>query len=97
MANECHECVIGLYHHYENSELVTVGELEEQIADAIMHNIMLESDPLLKECKYLRKKEWTLADYGDKRKNTNLTRFDYCPECGKAIDWAGIRRMKDGK
>ena len=97
MANEKHECVIGLYHHYERSELVTLAELEEQITDSIMHNIMLASDPLLKECEFLRKKEWTLADYGDKRKNTNLTRFDYCPECGKVIDWKAIREMQNGK
>lgn len=96
MANEKHECVIGLYHHYEGSQLITLAELEEEITDRIMHNVMLDSDPLLKDCEYLRKKEWTLADYGDKRKNTNLTRFDHCPECGKAIDWKAIRRMQDG-
>lgn len=97
MASENHECVIGLYHHYESSELVSLSELEEQITDRIMHNVMLDADPLLKECEYLRNEEWTLADYGDRRKKTNLTRFDYCPECGKAIDWKEIRRMQDGQ
>jgi len=97
MANENHECTIGLFHHYEGSDLVTLEVLEYEIDEAIMHNIMLDSDPLLKGCKELRRKEWTLADYGDKRKNTNLTRFDFCPECGKAIDWKKIRGMQDGK
>ena len=94
---ENHECVIGLYQYCDYSKLVTLEELEEEITDSIMHNIMLDSDPLLKGCTYLRRKEWTLADYGDKRKRTNLTRFDYCPECGKAIDWKAIRGMQDGK
>lgn len=97
MANEAHECVIGLFHHYEGSQLVTLAELEEEITDSIMHNIMLDSDPLLKGCTYLRRKEWTLADYGDRRKRTNLTRFEFCPECGIGIDWKKIRGMQDGK
>lgn len=25
------------------------------------------------------------------RKSTNLTRFDFCPYCGKKIDWKEIR------
>lgn len=97
MASEKHECVIGLYHHYEGSDLVTLADLENEIAERIMFNIMIDADPQLTECEFLRKKEWTLADYGDKRKNTNLTRFDFCPECGKAIDWKAIRGMQNGK
>lgn len=97
MANRNCQCIIGLYHHCDSSELVTLDALEDLIADTEMYNIMLDIDPLLKECKELRRKEWKLADYGDKRKNTNLTRFDYCPECGKAIDWKAIRGMQDGK
>ena len=97
MANENCQHIIGLYHHYEDSELVTLDALEDLIADTEMYNVFLDSDPLLKDCKELRKKEWTLADYGDKRKRTNMTRFDYCPDCGKAIDWKAIREMEDGK
>ena len=96
MANEKHECVIGWLHRCEWSELVTLGELEEHIADNIMYNVMLDADPVLKECEFLRRKEWMLVDYGDRRKNTDLTRFDYCPECGKAIDWKAIRWMRYG-
>lgn len=98
MENEKHECVIGLYHnYYEGSELVTLAELEDKITDVIMYNNALESGSFLKKCKYLRKKEWTLADYGDKRRATNMTRFDYCPECGKVIDWKAIRGMRHGE
>ena len=91
MVNENCQCIIGLYHHCDGSELVTLDALEELIEDTEAYNIQLDSDPLLRSCKELRRKEWTLSDYGDRCKNANLTRFDYCPECGKAIDWKAIR------
>ena len=81
-----HECVIGLMHDYEDINLVTVSELKEHI----------ERQAELRE--YYRAvglhepKVWTLMDYTDKRKTTNLIHFDFCPECGKKIDWKAIRK-----
>ena len=40
-----------------------------------------------------RNTAWSLKDYCDKRKNTDLTRFDYCPYCGKKIEW---KKIKEG-
>lgn len=97
MAHDNGECIIGLLHHVDYSELVTLEELEKHITDGIMHNIMLDSDPVLKDCKELRRKVWTLAEYADWRRNTNLQKFSYCPQCGKAIEWRKIRRVEDGK
>lgn len=34
---------------------------------------------------------YTLEQYFDWRYNTNLTRFVYCPYCGKKIDWKGMK------
>ena len=41
-----------------------------------------------------RIKEYTLKDYCDKRKSTNLTRFEYCPYCGSKIDWKKIKNRE---
>ena len=30
---------------------------------------------------------YNLKDYYDRRKSTNLTRFNFCPMCGKKIIW----------
>ena len=30
---------------------------------------------------------YNLKDYYDRRKATNLTRFNFCPMCGKKINW----------
>lgn len=38
--------------------------------------------------------DWTLDDYLNKDKETNLTRFDYCPKCGKMIDWEKLREQE---
>ncbi len=84
-----HECVIGLLHHYEEGELATLARVKEHIVDRADHNIQMRALGI--ESPWLYKKEWSLRDYADKRKSTNLTRFDYCPECGKKIDWKAIR------
>ena len=36
---------------------------------------------------------YTLKDYSDRRKSTNITRFDYCPYCGEKIDWNKIHKI----
>ena len=97
MANKRGGCIIGLLHHYEYSELVTIDDLKEHIEDNIEFNKSLDDDPVLRNAKHLRAKVWTLRNYGDWRKKTNLTRFRYCPECGEFVDWGVIRRMHDGK
>ena len=84
-----HECIIGLLHHCDYSELVTLADLKRHIEDNIEYNKTLDDDPLLKDAKELKPKCWTLKSYGDKRKSTDLTRFDYCPQCGKKINWIG--------
>lgn len=88
MDNNC-ECVIGLYYRQGGSSLVSLSDLKWHIQDAKEFNA---------ECKRfgmsdIVKKEYTLRDYADKRKSTNLTRFNFCPMCGKEIDWAAIRRI----
>ena len=39
---------------------------------------------------------YSLSDYCDKRKSTDLTRFNYCPLCGKKIDWKAIKGDANG-
>ena len=88
------ECIIGLLCNYERNRLITLEELKEHIAYNIEFNSSLDEDPILRNAKHLRAKEWTLKDYADRRKNTDLTRFNNCPCCGATIDWKEIRGMK---
>lgn len=67
-----HECIIGMYFDFDDTQLVTVSELKE----------------LIEECLYHR---YSFEDYCDRRKSTNLTRFEFCPYCGKKIDWKKIK------
>lgn len=34
---------------------------------------------------------YSIEQYCDKRCSTNLTRFNYCPDCGKPIDWKAVK------
>ena len=87
-----HECIIGLLHYIDYSDLVTMYELEQHIQDNIEQNEQLDRIPFLRNYPYLYNKWWSMRDYADKRIKTNLKRFDYCPVCGKKINWADIRR-----
>lgn len=83
------ECVIGMRNDYENTDLVTLAELKEYIE---RENRLAESH---KDSEWWRSicNKYTLDDYCDRRKSTDLTRFNYCPLCGKKIDW---KEIKDG-
>ncbi len=90
-----HECIIGLLHHADYSELITLHKLKVHINYAKEFNNYIRSDPPLQRVDWLLNKEWTLKDYADKRKSTNLYQFDFCPICGKVVDWKAIRRLED--
>lgn len=88
MAN--HDCVIGLVCRYESYELATLEDLKRHIAETAEFNTSLKNDGL-EHAVWLYHKEWSLKDYCDKRRSTDLTRFDYCPYCGKKIEWKKIK------
>ena len=84
--NKC-ECCIGIKYDYENTELVTLAELKGYIErEKRLSEYSKNSDRWQSMCN-----KYTLDDYCDKRKSTDLTRFNYCPFCGKRIDWKTIK------
>lgn len=88
-----HECVIGLLYHSDYTELVTLAGLKRHIEDQKEFNRSLCADPLLHDQKRLYAKEYTLRQYADGRRSTDLTRFTFCPECGAKIDWPAIKQQ----
>ena len=85
-----HECIIGLLHDYDDAKLVTVSKLLEEIKYERQHYSYM--------CNLCKKynidkptKYYTIKDYCNKRKSTNLERFEFCPYCGKKIDWKKIK------
>lgn len=87
-----HKCSLGILHHTDYSEIVTEDELRKSIEDTQEYNKHLEQDPIFrKEADSLRAKVYEMKDYADGRKSTNLTRFKFCPYCGKKIDWKKLR------
>ena len=86
MTGNNHECIIGLIYHTDYSELCTLSILRKVIDET------KELNEISRKYGYGSwNKEYTMQDYGDRRKSTNLTRFDFCPYCGKKIDWKEIR------
>ena len=81
MKNKC-EHIIGLYYEPDDNELVTLNDLKFRIDLCKWFNEQCTKNGI----DYLKNEEWTLKDYADKRRATNLTRFNYCPVCGDKID-----------
>ena len=80
---------IGVLWNYESTTITTIKELKEHI----------EWNKRWREYSYdvvFHSGLYSLADYCDKRKSTNLTRFNYCPLCGKKIDWKAIKGGANG-
>lgn len=88
--NDNHKCLIGLWYYYDGSEMKTLGEIVEIINQR--NQIMSCCDEYVEIYKELGLKEYHMEDLFDLRKNRlPITRFQYCPECGKKIDWKGMK------
>ena len=90
-----HECFVGIINDYDNTEMVTLNGLKHHIQDMSELIEALKKNELFNEHLY-GARAWTLVDYCDKRKTTDLTRFEHCPTCGKKIDWKAIKRGTKG-
>ena len=89
------ECCIGIINDYDNTSMVTLDSLKHHIKYQLELKQAFETDALFKDYNH-GIKGWTLVDYCDKRKSTDLTRFNYCPLCGKKIDWKAIKGGANG-
>lgn len=88
-----HECEIGvLWEDYETTNIVTLSYLKSFILREQKYQKWLDEEGYPADY-FSRKTVPTLRDYGDLRKATALSRFKFCPECGRRIDWKAIRAM----
>lgn len=80
----CKDCVIGVYYDYDDTREITILELKKEVESrqlAYPNGFDITGNKLT-----------TLKQYFDKRYNTNLSRFNYCPKCGNKIDWEKLRK-----
>ena len=84
-----HECIIGIWYDYGDTQTVTVNELKQKVSNnfAFCGHCISEELQL-----YNTMHSISLSDYFDFRKSTNLSRFDYCPVCGKKLDWKQMKK-----
>lgn len=94
MIKSC-ECIIGLRHDYDNTELVNLGELKEHIKTQKQFKENHKDSELWRAITDDFRDVYSLEDYCDRRKNTDLTRFEFCPFCGQKIDWKKIKRSNN--
>ena len=85
------ECVVGIIDDYK-LRIVTVEKLKEYIHAEKSFGRMCKNSELRQSLF----NKYSLDDYCDKRKSTDLIRFNYCPLCGKKIDWKAIKGGANG-
>ena len=83
-----HTCIIGMLNNYDNTRLVTIFDLLEHIDDRLAYRRDCEKFNMPNNIKV-----YLLNDYFDKRRSTDLSHFNYCPECGKQIDWKELKKL----
>lgn len=71
------EHIIGLWHDFDDTRLMTLEMLKQHIE--ILNYGRICQDEL------------KISDFLDRRKGTNLEHFKYCPLCGEKIDWEGMK------
>ena len=84
--------IVGLLYDYEDTEVITIDELIQLINNRIEIKTKFEKDAQYAACN-IPVKCWTLDDYADRRKNTDMRRFDFCPLCGEKIDWKALKNQ----
>lgn len=82
-----HKCVIGLLSNYNGGEIVTLEELMKHIQERIRFNEYARGEAM-------KETVWSLKDYSDEGRSTDFLRFDFCPFCGKKVDWKKIRESE---
>lgn len=81
-----HVCIIGMLNDYDNTRLITMSDLLKHVDDNLAYKKTCEKYGMDNNIKV-----YLLDNYLDKRQNTDLLRFNYCPECGKQIDWKELK------
>lgn len=92
-----HECIIGEIIDYDDTRLVTLSSLKEHIKQQIAMAELLNDKKvsfLLSPVYGRTFPAYSLADYCDGRRNTDLHRFKFCPECGLKINWKAIKEER---
>ena len=77
-----------MWYDYEDSGLVTYGELKDKVRSM---NDTIEC--LNKLIGHESRKTVLFERYFDRRKSLNFTLFYYCPICGKSIDAKELRHL----
>ena len=95
-----HECIIGEYISDDN-RLVTLRLLLGEMQRVREYNDILEhecqvyeqggKDGLADELRKHKLTEYGMDSFCDRRRKSPLRHFDYCPICGKKIDWKAMR------
>ena len=83
--NTCDHIICFIY-NYDSSDTATLEDLKAHVAN---NRRSYEH--------FWTQKYYTLADYCDKRKSTDILRFEYCPMCGEKIDWKAIKDGADNE
>ena len=85
-----HKCIIAQWLDYEDTTLITFEDLLTKIQESNQTYEYALNNYGQDFVNNLMKKK-NIEDYFDGRKNTNINKFNYCPVCGKEINWKELK------
>lgn len=88
-----HDCIIGLFYDVDTDRLVTFGGVYYLTEKYRELQSLYRLDPIYSTIYHGKRYEF--RDYFDRRKSVNMKRFEFCPMCGKKIDWTIMRKEAD--
>ena len=96
-----HDCIIGMIYHYENTQLVTYGDLVREYESDVDSAVAWGRELTVNSDRYSRQYFYNMAieevkrsrlDRMTDKRNNAMQRFEYCPNCGAAINWKALRQ-----
>ena len=88
-----HECVIGLLRRQCRQTLVTLPQLKRYVAEDAYVLEQVKRFPDMRYTEITLPRGYTSRDYCNRQLKTGLKYFEFCPECGKRIDWRLIKHF----
>lgn len=94
--SECKDCTIGLLHKSQDwFDFSTEDDLKEHIKNRERFVSCMREKYRESFDERFWGKNWSWEEYCDKRVSTDLTRFNFCPWCGKKVDWRKMKHEQD--
>lgn len=89
-----HECTIGVLMRNSRNTLVTLPQLRRYVSEDAYVLGQAKLFPEIRLLNITLPRGYTIRDYCNRQLKTGLRHFEFCPGCGKKINWHLIKHFE---